>query len=427
MSATMEKLSANQVKLTVTLPAEQFDQGLNTAYQKLKGRLSVPGFRKGKAPRKVIENYYGAGVLYEEAFNALVPDAYDGAVEELGLHPVDQPDVDIESIGAGEDCVFTATVYVRPEVTLGEYKGLKIAKVEYPVTDEQIDAELKQAQERVSRWVDVERPAADGDRVTIDYFGTVDGVAFDGGHSDGFPIVLGSGTFIPGFEEQIVGMEKDGEKNVEVTFPEDYRATELAGKAAVFAVKVHEIKQKEVPELDDAFASEASEFDTLEEYKTSIREKLEKQSATRAENEQTDALIDAAAANATVDIPRCMIDHQIDHMINDMAMNMSYQGLKMEDFLKYTGQTTDDLRKQYEEQASKRVRAELVLDAIREKEDITATDDEANAEVAKYAEQAQRSVEELTKTLSAQDMEYFKDMVVSHKVVDFLMSSAVIE
>ena len=291
MSATMEKLSSNQVKLTVTLSAEAFESGMNTAYHKLRGRLSVPGFRKGKAPRNVIENYYGQGVLVEEAFNTLLPDAYDKAVEELDIHPVDQPEVDIESIGPGEDCVFTAKVYVRPEVTLGQYFGVEIPKISAEVTDAEVEAELKSAQERVSRWVDVDRPSKTGDRVSIDYLGTVDGVAFEGGKSENFPLVLGSGTFIPGFEEQLEGVSKDEEKDVCVTFPEDYRATELAGKDAVFHVVVHEVKEKEVPELNDEFASEASEFDTLDEYKADIRAKLEEQAKNRARNAQTDALI----------------------------------------------------------------------------------------------------------------------------------------
>ena len=425
MSATMEKLSSNQVKLTVTLSAEAFESGMNTAYHKLRGRLSVPGFRKGKAPRKVIENYYGQGVLVEEAFNTLLPDAYDKAVEELDIHPVDQPEVDIESIGPGEDCVFTAKVYVRPEVTLGQYFGVEIPKISVEVTDAEVEAELKSAQERVSRWVDVDRPSKTGDRVSIDYLGTVDGVAFEGGKSENFPLVLGSGTFIPGFEEQLEGVSKDEEKDVCVTFPEDYRATELAGKDAVFHVVVHEVKEKEVPELNDEFASEASEFDTLDEYKADIRAKLEEQAKNRARNAQMDALIETVSQNAQVDVPRPMVERQIDAMINDMSMRMSYQGLRMEDFLKYTGQTMEDLRKQYDAQAASRVRAELVLDAVRVAENIQATDEDVENEILKYAKESERSAEELKETLSEQDKEYFKDMVVSQKVIDLLMEKAV--
>jgi len=425
MSATMEKLSSNQVKLTITLTAEKFEDGMKTAYNKLKGRLSVPGFRKGKAPRKVIENYYGQGVLIEEAFNTLLPDAYDSAVEELKIFPVDQPQVDIESIEPGKDCVFTATVYVRPEVTLGQYTGIEIPKMSAEVTDDEVQAELSAAQDRVSRWVDVERASKSGDRLTIDYLGTVDGVPFEGGQSEGFPLVLGSGTFIPGFEEQLEGLNKDDEKDVNVTFPEDYRATELAGKDAVFHVVVHEVKEKEVPELNDDFASEVSDFDTLDEYKADLRTKLEEQAKTRVRNMQTDALIDKVAANAQVDIPEAMIDRQIHAMIDDMAMRMSYQGLRMEDFLKYTNQTMDDLHTQYEPQAESRVRAELVLDAIRVKENIEVSDEEYDAEIKKYAEDSQQSVEDFTKNLTEQDKDYFKDMIVSQKVVDFLMDKAV--
>ena len=425
MSATMEKLSSNQVKLTITLPAESLEQGMNAAYHKLRGRLTVPGFRKGKAPRKVIENYYGEGVLVEEAFNALLPDAYDSAVQELDIHPVDQPEVDVESINPGEDCVFTATVYVRPDVELGEYFGIEIPKMDATVSDDEVEAELKAAQERVSRWVDVDRPSKNGDRVTIDYAGTVDGVAFEGGTSENFPLVLGSGTFIPGFEEQLEGLSKEEEKDVNVTFPEDYRATELAGKPAVFHVHVHEVKEKEVPELNDEFASEASEFETLDEYKKDIKEKLEEQAKNRARNAQMDALIEKVSQNATVDVPRPMVERQIDAMIQDMSIRMSYQGLQMSDFLKFTGQTMDDLRKQYDVQAASRVRAELVLDAIRVKEGIEATDEDVDKEIEKYAAESERSAEELKESLSEQDKEYFKDMVVSQKVVDLLLEKAV--
>ncbi len=338
---------------------------------------------------------------------------------------MDQPQVDIESIEPGKDCVFTATVYVRPEVTLGQYTGIEIPKMSAEVTDDEVQAELSAAQDRVSRWVDVERASKSGDRLTIDYLGTVDGVPFEGGQSEGFPLVLGSGTFIPGFEEQLEGLNKDDEKDVNVTFPEDYRATELAGKDAVFHVVVHEVKEKEVPELNDDFASEVSDFDTLDEYKADLRTKLEEQAKTRVRNMQTDALIDKVAANAQVDIPEAMIDRQIHAMIDDMAMRMSYQGLRMEDFLKYTNQTMDDLHTQYEPQAESRVRAELVLDAIRVKENIEVSDEEYDAEIKKYAEDSQQSVEDFTKNLTEQDKDYFKDMIVSQKVVDFLMDKAV--
>ena len=278
MSATVEKLSSNQVKLTVTVSAQDFEQAMNTAYGKLKGRLTVPGFRKGKAPRKIIENYYGAGVLVEEAFNTVLPDSYDKAVEETGIKPVAQPEIDLETIGAGEDCVYTATVYVRPEVTLGQYKGIAVPAAKWEVKPEQVQDEIDRAAERVSRMVEVtDRAAQNGDSTNINYAGTVDGVAFAGGTAENQTLVLGSGMFIPGFEDQVVGMNIGEERDINVTFPEEYQAKELAGKAAVFHVKLNSISYKEMPEINDEFAKDVSEFDTLDEYKADIEKRIGEQ------------------------------------------------------------------------------------------------------------------------------------------------------
>ena len=419
----MEKLSSNQVKLTVTVPAADFEAAMGKAYGKLKNRLTVPGFRKGKAPRKVIENYYGTGVLVEEAFNDVLPDSYDKAVEETGAKPVAQPEIDIESIGAGEDCVYTATVYVRPEVTLGQYKGIAAPAAKWEVTAEEIDREIDRAAERVSRMVDVEDRAAEmGDTANIDYAGTVDGVAFEGGTSQNMPLELGSGMFIPGFEEQIVGMNKGEERDITVTFPEDYRATDLAGKEAVFHVKLNSLSRKEI---NDEFAKDVSEFDTLADYRADIEKRLTEQAKNRAENERRDKIIETVCENATVDIPQPMVERQIDQRINEMEMRMRYQGLKLEDFLKYTGQTLEQIRANYEEGAKKQVLAEVVLDAIREAEGIDATDEEVDAEIAKYAESAEKSAEDIKKTLSDADMDYFREMVKTQKVIDMIVSSAV--
>ena len=415
----MEKLSSNQVKLTVTVPAADFEAAMGKAYGKLKNRLTVPGFRKGKAPRKVIENYYGTGVLVEEAFNDVLPDSYDKAVEETGAKPVAQPEIDIESIGAGEDCVYTATVYVRPEVTLGQYKGIAAPAAKWEVTAEEIDREIDRAAERVSRMVDVEDRAAEmGDTANIDYAGTVDG-------SQNMPLELGSGMFIPGFEEQIVGMNKGEERDITVTFPEDYRATDLAGKEAVFHVKLNSLSRKEKPEINDEFAKDVSEFDTLADYRADIEKRLTEQAKNRAENERRDKIIETVCENATVDIPQPMVERQIDQRINEMEMRMRYQGLKLEDFLKYTGQTLEQIRANYEEGAKRQVLAEVVLDAIREAEGIDATDEEVDAEIAKYAESAEKSAEDIKKTLSDADMDYFREMVKTQKVIDMIVSSAV--
>ena len=426
MSATVEKLSSNQVKLTVTVSAQDFEQAMNAAYGKLKGRLTVPGFRKGKAPRKIIENYYGAGVLVEEAFNTVLPDSYDKAVEETGIKPVAQPEIDLETIGAGEDCVYTATVYVRPEVTLGQYKGIAVPAAKWEVKPEQVQAEIDRAAERVSRMVEVtDRAAQDGDTTNINYAGTVDGVAFAGGTAENHNLVLGSGMFIPGFEDQVVGMNIGEERDINVTFPEEYQAKELAGKAAVFHVKLNSISYKEMPEINDDFAKDVSEFDTLDEYKADIEKRIGEQEKNAAEQDRTDKIIEKVCENATVDIPQPMVERAIDQRVNEMNMRMSYQGLKMEDFLKYTGQTMEQLRQGYADAARKQVLAEVVLDAIRAAEGIDATAEEVDAEIAKYAESAEKSVEDIKATLSAGDMEYFTEMVKTQKTIDLVVAAAV--
>ena len=426
MSATVEKLSSNQVKLTVTVSAQDFEQAMNTAYGKLKGRLTVPGFRKGKAPRKIIENYYGAGVLVEEAFNTVLPDSYDTAVEETGIKPVAQPEIDLETIGAGEDCVYTATVYVRPEVTLGQYKGIAVPAAKWEVKPEQVQAEIDRAAERVSRMVEVtDRAAQNGDSTNINYAGTLDGVAFAGGTAENQTLVLGSGMFIPGFEDQVVGMNIGEERDINVTFPEEYQAKELAGKAAVFHVKLNSISYKEMPEINDEFAKDVSEFDTLDEYKADIEKRIGEQEKNAAEQDRTDKIIEKVCQNATVDIPQPMVERDIDQRVNEMNMRMSYQGLKMEDFLKYTGQTMEQLRQSYADAARKQVLAEVVLDAIRTAEGIDATAEEVDAEIAKYAESAEKSVEDIKATLSAGDMEYFTEMVKTQKTIDLVVAAAV--
>ena len=426
MSATVEKLSSNQVKLTVTVSAQDFEQAMTAAYGKLKGRLTVPGFRKGKAPRKLIENYYGAGVLVGEAFNTVLPDSYDKAVEETGIKPVAQPEIDLKTIGAGEDCVYTATVYVRPEVTLGQYKGIAVPAAKWEVKPEQVQAEIDRAAERVSRMVEVtDRAAQDGDTTNINYAGSVDGVAFAGGTAENQNLVLGSGMFIPGFEDQVVGMNIGEERDINVTFPEEYQAKELAGKAAVFHVKLNSISYKEMPEINDDFAKDVSEFDTLDEYKADIEKRIGEQEKNAAEQDRTDKIIEKVCKNATVDIPQPMVERAIDQRVNEMNMRMSYQGLKMEDFLKYTGQTMEQLRQGYADAARKQVLAEVVLDAIRAAEGIDATAEEVDAEIAKYAESAEKSVEDIKATLSAGDMEYFTEMVKTQKTIDLVVAAAV--
>ncbi len=427
MSATFEKLSSNQVKVTVTVPAADFDEAMSKAYIKVRGRLAVPGFRKGKAPRKVIENYYGVGVLVEEAFNAVLPDSYDKAIDELELKPVDQPEIDIENVGAGEDCVYTATVYVRPEVTLGEYKGIAAPEATFEVTEAEVDAEIDRAAERASRMVEVTDRAAElHDTANINYAGSVDGVAFEGGTAENQPLELGSGMFIPGFEDQVVGMAIGEEKDINVTFPEEYGAKELAGKAAVFHVKVNSLSKKEKPELNDDFAKDVSEFDTMAEYRADVEKYLKEQAETTAKNNRTDKLVEKVCDNATVDIPQAMIDRQIDQQINEMSMRMRYQGLSMDDFLKYTGQTMEQVRLSYADTAKKQVLAEVVLDAIRKAEGLEASDEEVDAEIAKYAESSEKSLEDIKATFTPDDFAYFREMVATQKAIDFIVNNSVI-
>ena len=420
MNCTMEKLEKDQVRLTIEVDAEQFEKGIVAAYRKMVKSMNIPGFRKGKAPRKVIEQFYGPAIFYEEAFKEVYPDAYEKAIEDNDLQPVDYPEVDITDIG-GDGVKFTATVQLKPTVTLGDYKGIKVERPEYTVTDEDVQAEVDRALERSARWIAVEdRPVQDGDRVTLDYAGTVDGVAFEGGTAEGQTLNIGSGMFIPGFEEQMVGMNPGEEKDLNVKFPEEYQAKELAGKDAVFHVKLHDIKEKELPELDDEFAKDVSEFDTLDEYKADIRAKLEEQNKQRADAAYENALIEKVAENATVEIPQVMIERQIDNMMREFEMRLMYQGLRLDDYFTITGSKAEDARAEFAKDADTRVKVQLVLEAIQEAEKIEATPEELDAEIAKMAEQANKPVEEYRASLQPQDMAYLTDMIVMRKTVALL-------
>lgn len=428
MTISVEKLSSNKVKISFDIEAEKFDEAMQKAYLKNRGRINVPGFRKGKAPRKLIENMYGEGVFYDDAFEVIFPEAYDQAVADNNLEPVDRPSVDIETIESGKNLVFTAEVFVRPEVTLGEYKGLKVEKHEHPVTDEDVDAKIEQDRQKNAREVTVEdRAVQDDDIVNLDYAGSVDGVAFEGGTAQGQTLTIGSGQFIPGFEEQMVGMNVGEEKDLSVKFPEEYHAKELAGKDAVFHVKVNSITVRELPELDDDFAKDVSEFDTLDAYKQDIRAKLEADNKAHCDAAFENAVVDAAVANATLDVPEAMIERQIDGMIRDFQMRLAYQGLRMEDFITYTGQTMETMREQYREEADKRVKAELVLEAIMKAEGIEATEEEVEAEIAKYAEEGKKTAEEFKATLRPEDTAYLKDSIGIRKTVELLKDSAIAE
>ena len=425
MNHTYEKVSGNKAKLTFTIPAEQFDEAMQKAYLKMRGRINVPGFRKGKAPRRMIETLYGEGVFYDDAFELIFPDAYEAAVKEYDLHPVDRPQIDLDEIGAGKDLKFHLEVFVRPDVKLGEYKGLTVEADQQKLTDEMVDARISQDQDKASRTIDVEdRPVQEGDTVNLDYAGTVDGVAFAGGTAEKQTLKIGSHTFIPGFEEQMVGMSIGEEKDLPVKFPEEYHAEELKGKDAVFHVKVNGIQVTEKPELDDDFAADISEFDTFAEYKESIvkelTEQINKSNGIAAEN----ALVEKAVENAEMDVPEAMIDDQADYMVREMAMRMSYQGLKMEDYMKYTGQTMEGLKAMYKPEAEKRVKAELVIDAIRKAENIEPGEEDIEKAIADQAERSGMDVEAFRKNLTDEQKDYLKDNAAIQMVLDLLKKDA---
>ena len=426
MTTTFEKLSSNKVKLGFVVEPEKFAEGLKIAYNKMKGRISIPGFRKGKAPMKVIENYYGESVFYEDAFDAIFPEIYQAALKEHDVHVVDRPDLEVEQIGRGKELKFTVEVFVRPDVELGEYKNLGLVKTVDEVTDDDVMAEIERARERASRWVEItDRPAKLDDQVNIDYQGFDGEVQFDGGTAEGHDLVLGSGSFIPGFEDQLVGKSVGDECEVNVSFPEDYHAKELAGKPVVFKVKINGIREKEVPELDDEFVKEASETaDTVDEYKAEIRANLEKQADNRGESAFENEVVETVCENAKVDIPAAMIDDQVDNMLRDMEMRMAYQGMKLDDYFKYTGQTREQVRDMYKPQAEERVKTQLVLEAVKKAENIVADEAEIDAEIAKFAEQIKKPLEEAKEGLSDADREYFADVAAMQKTLKFLKDNA---
>lgn len=427
MSATYEKVSSNKAKLSFTVPAEQFEAAMQKAYLKNRGKINVPGFRRGKAPRKLIETMYGESVFYDDAFQLIFPDLYDEAVKENNLQVVDQPEVDVQEIGEGKDLVFSCEVFVRPDVTLGDYKGLTVNVTKQTVTDADIDARIEQDRKKVARQIDVEGTLENGDTVKLNYMGTVDGVAFEGGTAENQTLTLGSGQFIPGFEEQMVGMNIGEEKDLNVTFPEKYHSEELAGKNAVFHVKVLSATRTELPKLDDDFAADASEYNTFAEYKDSIVKELNDRAAKNNEIAVENALVEKAVENASMDIPQAMINEQTNYLLREMQMRMAYQGLKMEDYLKYTGQTIEQLADMYKGEAEHRVKVELTLDAIRKAEGIEPTDEDVAKQIAEQAERMGQSVEDFEKTLTDEQRGYLRDTAAIQKVVDLMKQDCTVE
>ena len=427
MSYNYEKLSSNKAKLSFVFPAEEFDDAMQKAFLKIRKSINIPGFRKGKAPRKIVEAMYGESILYDDAINLLFPDAYEAAVKEYDLHPVDQPEFNLDEIGAGKDLKFNVDVYVRPDVTLGQYKGLEVEIDKQQLTDAMVDAEIERDRDKASRTIDVEdRPVENGDIVNLDYAGTVDGVPFDGGTAEKQTLTIGSGSFIPGFEEQMIGMSIGEEKDLNVTFPAEYHSKELEGKEAVFHVKVNGIQKVEKPELDDDFAADISDFDTFADYRADIVKRLTDRIEKSNENAAKNALVDKAVENAQVDIPQAMIDTQGDYMIREMEMNAAYQGVRLDDYLKYMGMTREALKAQNEGEATRRVKNELVIEAIRKAEAIEPKEEDIEKQIAEQAERYGQDLEDFRKGLTEQQKEYLKDDAAISLVLDLLMKDAVI-
>ena len=428
MSTTVEKIASNKVKLSFDIDSAKFDEAMGKAYLKVRNQVTIPGFRKGKAPRKMIENMYGEGVFYDEAFELIFDEVYGPAVDENKIEVVDRPEIEIQEIGAGKNLKFTCEVFVKPDVTLGEYKGVSVKKETTVVSDVEVDARVEEERNKQATESEVEgRAVIEGDTVNLDYAGTVDGVAFAGGTAQDQTLKIGSGSFIPGFEEQMIGMNIGEEKDLQVTFPEKYHAEELAGKAAVFHVKVNSITETQLPALDDDFAKDISEFDTLEEYKADIRAKLEAQAAERDNNNFTNAVIEKVLENATVEIPEAMIERQIDSMMRDFEYRLMGNGLKLDDFLKYTGSDMKAFRENYRGQAEKSVKAHLVLEAIEKAEAIEATQEQIDKQLEAFAAQTGKTVEEFKASLSESDIEYFKADAIRDNCVKFLADNAKIE
>lgn len=425
MSVQIEMLEKNMAKLTIDVPAEEFEKAITKAYNKNKGQISIPGFRKGKVPQIMVERMYGPAIFYEEAANFVMPEAYEKAAEESNLEIVSRPMINVTQMEKGKDFIFTAEVAIKPEVTLGEYKGIEVEKTVIEVTDEEVDAEIKKAQEQNSREITVDRPAQNGDTVVIDYAGTIDGVAFDGGTAEGHSLVLGSNSFIPGFEDQLVGATAGSNVDVHVTFPEDYHAKDLAGKEAVFACTVHEVKTKEYPEIDDEFAQDVSEFDTLAEYKEDVKKNILSRKENEAKSAKQQKVMDKIIENATMDIPDAMVDTQAAGMVDEYAQRLRYQGLSMDQYFKFTGMNAESLKEQLKPQALKNIQSRLVLEAIIAAENIEVSDEEMDAEIEKMATMYQMEVDKVKELLGDTEKENIKKDLAAQKAVEFVADAAV--
>ncbi len=425
MSVQVEKLEKNMAKLTIEVPAEEVEKALQNAFLKNKNRISVPGFRKGKVPRQMIEKMYGPEIFYEDAVNEMIPDAYEKAADECGEDIVSSPVIDVTQIEKGKPFIFTAEVALKPDVKLGKYKGVEIDRVETAVTEEDVDAEINRERERNARNIEVtDRPVKDGDMTVLDFEGFVDGVAFDGGKGENYSLTIGSGAFIPGFEEQLIGAEIDKETEIHVTFPEDYQAEDLKGKDAVFKCTIREIREKELPELDDEFAGEVSEFDTLEEYKADVRAKLTETKEKEAKNLREEAVVEAIVKDSDMEIPEAMVETRQKQMVDEFMHSITMQGLTPEQYYQFTGASRERLIAQVKPQAEKRIKARLVLEAVAKAENITASEEDYEDELKVMAEAYQMEVDKVREMLPEKNAAQIKEDIAVRKAAEFAVANA---
>jgi len=425
MAVKSEQVEKNLVKLTFEVSSEDFEKAINKVYAKNAKKYTVPGFRKGKVPKSVIIKYYTEAVFYDDALNEVLPDAFESALKESGIESAARPEFDVEEIKKGEPVVFTALVTTKPEVELGEYIGIKINKIEHNVTDTDVEKEIKATQAKNARLIPAnEKKVKKGNTVTIDFLGSVDGVEFDGGKGENYDLEIGSNTFIPGFEEQLVGKKAGDEVDVNVTFPEEYHAPGLAGKDALFKVTIHENKIKELPELDDDFASEVSEFETMNEYRKDVKAKLTKSAENKVKTETENAVVDKVVENAKVEIPNAMITDQCERMVQDFAQRLQYQGLDINQYMQYTGSTVDAMKESFKPQAEKQLKTTLVLETISKAEGIDVTDEEVNDKIAEMAKQYNMEADKLKELMQEKDIDNLKQEISLNKVIDMLVNKA---
>ncbi|TCK90601.1 trigger factor [Natranaerovirga hydrolytica] len=425
MNVNVEQLEKSMVKLTIEVDADRFEEGLKKAYNKNKGQISLPGFRKGKVPRAMIEKNYGPGIFYEDAANDIIPEAYDKAVQEQDLEIVSRPDVDVEQIEKGKSFIFTATVAVKPEIELGEYKNIEVEKVEAEVTDEEIQGEIDNVREQNSRLISItDRPIKKDDQVVIDFEGFIDGEAFEGGKAEEYALTIGSNSFIDNFEDQLIGKNIDDEVEVNVNFPENYQKEDLQNKPAMFKVKIKEIKEKELPEVDDEFAKDVSEFDTLDEYKEDIKAKLKERKENEAKQQKQEKVVDAIIENSTIELPEPMVDMQIDQMAQDLEQRLQYQGLNLEQYLQMMGQNRMTFNDQLRPEAEKRIKSRLVLENIVKAENIEVTEEEINEEIKKMAEMYKIEEDKIKEMIVDQEKENMKIDIAVQKAVELVVEAA---